>query len=58
VLNKIKDSIKDLIKVYKNDPVKRCGVYKNIGCSHVDGPACFFPDCKEFKEWNCFINGE
>ena len=29
-----------------SDPVKKCPVYLNEGCSHVDGPACFFPDCK------------
>lgn len=28
-----------------NDPVKHCPVYKEIGCSHVDGYLCDFPDC-------------
>ena len=33
------------------DPVKNCGFYKSLGCSHVDGPLCDFPLCSMFKEW-------
>lgn len=33
------------------DPVKNCGFYKSLGCSHVDGPLCDFPRCSMFKEW-------
>ena len=33
-------------RFHNSDPVKKCPVYLNEGCSHVDGPACFFPDCK------------
>lgn len=28
-----------------SDPVYRCNVYKEIGCCHVDGPLCDFPQC-------------
>lgn len=27
------------------DPVKHCNVYKQFGCSHVDGYLCDFKDC-------------
>ena len=29
----------------KNDPLKDCQVYKKLGCSHVDGLLCDFPNC-------------
>ena len=28
-----------------NDPVKKCDLYKDKGCVHVDGLLCDFPDC-------------
>lgn len=28
-----------------NDPVKHCNLYKEIGCSHLDGMMCDFPKC-------------
>jgi len=34
-----------------NDPVKHCPVYKEIGCSHVDGYLCDFPDCSIMKDY-------
>jgi len=27
------------------DPVKGCDVYKELGCSHVDGCLCDYPEC-------------
>ena len=36
---------KKLIEIHKNDPVKRCQLYKDKGCSHVDGYLCDFPNC-------------
>lgn len=27
------------------DPVKHCEVYRKIGCSHIDGYLCNYPDC-------------
>lgn len=27
------------------DPIKHCSLYKNLGCSHVDGLLCDFPNC-------------
>lgn len=34
-----------------NDPVRGCEVYKNIGCSHVDGYLCDYPDCSIRKNY-------
>lgn len=34
-----------------NDPVKHCKLYKEIGCSHVDGMLCDFPKCSMSKEY-------
>ena len=34
-----------------NDPVRKCPVYLNEGCSHVDGPACPFPNCPVVSEY-------
>ncbi len=31
--------------VNSNDPVKGCPIYKNEGCSHVDGYLCDYPNC-------------
>jgi hypothetical protein len=32
-----------------NDPVKGCDVYKDIGCTHVDGFLCDYPNCSILK---------
>lgn len=34
-----------------NDQVKHCKLYKEIGCSHVDGMLCDFPKCSTLKEY-------
>lgn len=34
-----------------NDPVRGCEVYKNNGCSHVDGYLCDYPDCSIRKNY-------
>ena len=34
-----------------NDPVSGCPVYKNEGCSHVDGYLCDYPDCDIMKTY-------
>lgn len=34
----------------KTDPVKHCSVYKEEGCSHVDGYLCDFPACSMYQE--------
>jgi hypothetical protein len=33
------------------DPVHYCEVHKEIGCSHVDGMLCNFPECDVLKEY-------
>jgi len=38
-----------------NDPVRGCDVYKNIGCSHVDGFLCDYPDCSILKKYTELI---
>lgn len=32
-----------------SDPVRHCPVYKEQGCTHVDGLLCNFPDCPVFR---------
>ena len=34
-----------------NDPVHSCDVYKNIGCSHVDGMLCDMRNCPILNEY-------
>lgn len=34
-----------------NDPIKHCRVHKEIGCAHVDGYLCDFPECSIMKEY-------
>ena len=34
----------------KNDPVQFCEVYKEDGCSHVDGPLCDMRTCSLRKK--------
>ena len=52
MLLKIKQFISKIIWYYENDPVKKCNLYKNNGCSHVDGILCDFPKCSINKEYN------
>ena len=33
------------------DPVYSCDLYKEIGCSHVDGILCDYPECSMLKEY-------
>jgi hypothetical protein len=37
--------IENLEKALRNDPVKHCEVYKEIGCAHVDGYLCDMATC-------------
>lgn len=34
-----------------NDPVYSCDLYKDHGCSHVDGFLCDFPKCSMNKKY-------
>lgn len=36
----------------QNDPVKHCELYKEQGCSHVDGFLCDFPSCSMRADYN------
>lgn len=45
VLKRIKKLFTDWKYIHQNDPVKKCELYKNEGCSHVDGMLCDFPNC-------------
>ena len=49
--------IKYLIFIFKNDPVYYCSLYRDFGCSHVDGYLCDFPDCTMNKEYEGKRNG-
>lgn len=44
--------IKKLIQINKNDPVKKCNLYKDIKCSHIDGFLCDFPQCTMEYQYN------
>lgn len=48
---KIKKAVDTLKPMTKLDPVKRCEVYKQFGCSHVDGFLCQVETC------NIEVNG-
>ena len=37
--------IENLENSLRNDPVKRCEVYRGIGCTHVDGYLCDMETC-------------
>lgn len=37
-----------------NDPVYNCSVYKEEGCSHVDGFLCDIKTCSSIKEYSFF----
>jgi len=34
-----------------NDPIRGCQVYKDIGCAHVDGFLCDYPNCSILKDY-------
>ena len=34
-----------------SDPVKNCPVYREEGCSHVDGMLCDWPNCHIYHEY-------
>lgn len=36
----------------KDDPVKYCNLYKEQGCSHVDGFLCDFNSCSMKQEYD------
>ena len=47
--------LKKMLRLYKdikdNDPLYSCKVYKDLGCSHIDGFLCDFPDCSMNKKY-------
>lgn len=43
--------IKRLLDIHKNDPIKKCTLYKEKGCSHVDGLLYDYPNCLMNKEY-------
>ena len=40
-----------MISLFNNDPVLHCEVFNYIGCAHVDGMLCDFPECSMRKEY-------
>lgn len=42
---------KKFCKVYREDPVKECDLYKDKNCVFVDGPFCDFPKCSMLKKY-------
>ena len=55
MVNKIINKIKQLVHTYKNDPVKRCSLYKDMKCSHIDGIWCDMETCLILKEYKNFL---
>ena len=43
--------ILNIIETWKNDPVRKCELYKKEGCSHVDGLLCDYHNCSMLKEY-------
>jgi hypothetical protein len=41
----------ELVRTLRSDPVKYCELYKDSGCSHVDGMLCEMETCKERLEY-------
>jgi len=48
---KLRKLLKFLKEPKENDPVHSCKVHKDLGCSHVDGFLCDFPDCSINKKY-------
>lgn len=48
---KLRKLLKFLKELKENDPVYSCKVYNDLGCSHVDGFLCDFPDCSMNKKY-------
>lgn len=42
---RIKKFFEDWKYIHQNDPLKKCQLFKDLGCSHVDGYLCDFPKC-------------
>lgn len=47
---KMKKVVNRLKPVMRVDPLKRCEVYKQHGCAHVDGPLCDVETCSMVVE--------
>jgi hypothetical protein len=48
---KLKKLSKLLREFKENDPLYSCRVFKDLGCSHIDGFLCDFPDCSMNKKY-------
>ena len=43
--------VNSVIEFMKHDPVLHCSLYKDLGCAHVDGFLCDYPECTMNKEY-------
>ena len=43
--------IQELTERLQKDPVRHCDVYKEQGCSHVDGFLCDMETCDILQKW-------
>ena len=48
----VRDGWKRFWWYYNNDPVKKCNLHINEGCSHVDGLLCNYLYCDMMQEYN------
>lgn len=51
ILRIIKKLSEGITHPYRYDPVRKCLLYRNEGCSHVDGYLCDFHTCKMRKDY-------
>lgn len=50
---KIIKYIKQFANRFKlDDPLWHCGLFREKGCSHIDGPLCDFPNCRMYSAYN------
>jgi hypothetical protein len=51
IMRKILNKILSWFRPDKKDPVHYCTVYKNYGCSHIDGLYCDMDTCSILDEY-------
>lgn len=47
----LRKTMEEMQEIHQNDPVHKCEVYKEEGCSFVDGYLCEYHDCSILKRY-------
>jgi len=50
-MNKFRAFVDKIVNIRKHDPVVKCKLFKELGCAHVDGYLCDFPDCDMHEKY-------